>query len=91
MLRSLEHLSDDSHQRVHIILCGRCSPENVAMKRLIERLSNKFLEFLSVDLRFVPDSELRAMIEQVDCVVIPYRRTEYSSGVLANLAERELL
>jgi glycosyltransferase involved in cell wall biosynthesis len=83
---ALHVLGNETLSRIHILIAGAriAGRDQEELQSVLCEAAVQFKDSLTVDIRFVPDGELGAMFAQSDCVLMPYRRSEYSSGALVN-------
>jgi glycosyltransferase involved in cell wall biosynthesis len=88
LLKALARLSPEAAAKADFICAGQAEAHDRAgIERMIRRLRrlrpNVWLTWVD---RHLSDDELQASLCAAHCVLAPYRRTEYSSGIFARAA-----
>jgi glycosyltransferase involved in cell wall biosynthesis len=89
LLETLAKISPTAAKRNVFLFCGEPEADYRAeFKKACARLRAARPDLdLIVETRFVSDGQMMAMFEQADLILLPYTRSEYSSGILALAAK----
>ena len=85
-LDSLNYLSEDLIGKVVLLLVGKNSSQAFVdrLNKKIENINDVNGQVVIWDNTFVPNEQMKSLFDQCFSVVIPYKNSEASSGVLGN-------
>jgi len=89
LLDALARISPETAEQNAYLFCGEPEPEYRAeFSRACEWLRSSRPDIdLVIETRFVSNEQMMAMFEQAGLILMPYTRSEYSSGILALAAK----
>ena len=89
LLRALEQLMPEDVARMEVLCAGRVDEQDRhALQRAVDSIHRRRPDIrLDWQDRFVPEQEFQEALRGADWILMPYRRPEYSSGILARAAQ----
>ncbi|GHT50805.1 hypothetical protein FACS189440_18860 [Bacteroidia bacterium] len=85
ILDSIKYIDDEYQQKICFIFAGKS--ENPFKEEFESKVKyyaeNSFVQIIWID-KFISDIEMKSLFEQCNYVLIPYKRTEASSGILGH-------
>jgi glycosyltransferase involved in cell wall biosynthesis len=88
LIESVRHMDDDLRSQLAILILGKTYPDYSAhllskINVIKKRFPNTEIIFENV---FLMDREMKTILSQCFCVVLPYKRTFSSSGIIGHAA-----
>ncbi len=89
LVRALAGLSRDDAARMEVVCAGRVDArDRPALQRVVAHLRHRRPDIrLDWQDRFLPGQEFQNALSRADWILMPYRRPEYSSGILGRAAQ----
>lgn len=90
ILDAIEQLTDDELKQSKFIFAGRIVSNPETYKHFIDRIDKLKRKSLHTNIvfqeGFLPFDQLDTLLEQADYILVPYKNTEQSSGVISHAA-----
>jgi len=85
IIDALKYLDDEIRQNITILIMGRSSiPFDLLIKQRIEEINASFKVSIIYENGYIANSRLKSIFEQIDFILMPYKNTESSSGILGH-------
>jgi glycosyltransferase involved in cell wall biosynthesis len=96
ILDSIPYIPKDKREKICLLFIGKCLNFNCFEFMFIEKIKyyqNKYSVQIVFENNFVSNKKMKSLFEQSQCILIPYRNVEGSSGILGHavLASRPVI
>ncbi len=88
ILNSLSYLASDTKARIHILFVG-LAKEQLRIDIIAKQQQIKDLNLFTWEESFVNNEKMRSLFDQCDVVLMPYKNSEASSGILGHAANSD--
>jgi glycosyltransferase involved in cell wall biosynthesis len=85
IIESLEYLNDKIRNSIYVMIMGKVwMPFDELLTQKMAGVKAKYNAKIIYEPGYISDSRLKSIFEQVDFILIPYKNTEASSGILGH-------